>query len=69
MSEHIDRVKLARADQDGLVRLAKSLRLHGCACRAPACRQDIEEKVARALERESMSRHTTPPAPSAGATP
>lgn len=59
MSEHIDRVKLARADHTGLVRLAKALRLHGCACGAIECRQDIEEKVARKLEDESMARHVT----------
>jgi hypothetical protein len=42
------------------VRLAKALGLHGCACGADACRQAIEEAVARALERESMARHKTP---------
>lgn len=57
MSEHIDRVKLARAKPEDLVRLAKALRLHGCACGAPECRQDIEEKVARTIERESLARH------------
>lgn len=57
MSEHISRQKLARASLDGLVRLAKHLRLHGCACGATACRQAIEEKVARAMEQASMRRH------------
>lgn len=57
MSEHVDRVKLGRAKHEDLVRLAKALKLHGCACRAPECRQDIEEKVARAMDWESMARH------------
>lgn len=58
MSEHIDRVKLAQARHEDLVRLAKALGIHGCSCGASECRQDIEEKVARALERESMLRHS-----------
>ena len=57
MSEHIERKKLALVKPEALVRLAKALRLHGCACGAPECRQDIEEKVARAIERESLARH------------
>lgn len=57
MSEHISRATLARAKPENVVRLARSLRLHGCACGAAACQQDIEEKVARAIELESMRRH------------
>jgi hypothetical protein len=57
MTDHITRQKLARANLAGLVRLAKHLGLHGCACGAAECRQGIEEKVARAIERESMKRH------------
>jgi hypothetical protein len=57
MSEHIERRKLALAKPENLVRLAKALRLHGCACGAPKCQQDIEEKIARTIERESLARH------------
>jgi len=57
VSEHIERRKLAIVKPEALVRLAKALRLHGCACGAPGCRQDIEEKVARAIERGSLARH------------
>lgn len=59
MNDHISRQKLARASLPGLVRLAKHLRLHGCACGAIECRQAIEERVARAIERQSMARHET----------
>lgn len=59
MNDHISRQKLARARLDGLVRLAKHLGLHGCACGATACRQAIEEKVARAMEQASMRRYAS----------
>lgn len=57
MSEHIDRVKLAKASHNNLIRLAKALKLHGCSCSDLICRQDIEEKIARELVRQSMERH------------
>jgi len=57
VSEHIDRAKLARAKPEAVVRLAKALRIHGCACGATECQQDIQEKVARRLAAESMARH------------
>lgn len=59
MNAYIVRHKLARASFDGLVRFAKHLKLHGCACGGAACRQAIEEKVARAMEQASMRRYAS----------
>ena len=57
MTEQIDRAHLAAAKHENLVRLAKALKLHGCACGAAECTGEIVEAVARELERQSMERH------------
>lgn len=57
MSEQITRAHLATARAENLVRLARALRLHGCACGAAKCHGEIIERVVRELERLSMSRH------------
>lgn len=56
MNDRIDRSKLAKASLKNLIRLAKTLKIHGCACGSIECRQDIEEKVIRELDKQSMER-------------
>ena len=57
MSDRIDRAKLAKVKFESLLRLAKALKIHGCACGSVECRQDIEEKIIRELDIQSMERH------------